>query len=131
MLRPAGKAFSASTIVSGNAMDFKALTPYIEEFALEKSELKTQWKQLLEFWPFGDQTSNQRRMKAGYPKGWFFEFAVGALKCHPAGPLNGIRKGSEALHLAGVFLAAYFRQNVTRSYFDVCRRQIFQFVSEV
>ena len=119
MLQPAGTAFTTSTIVRGNTIDFTLLQPYIDEFRLKRNELKTQWMQLLEFWPFGEQTSSHRRMKTGHPKGWFFDFAAAALKCHPAGPLNGIRKGSEALHLTGVFLAAHWAQNVTRPYLTV------------
>ena len=125
MISGKSQSFSSHTILEKQQIKWSTLTEYAKHFEFDLKDMKTNWKLLGDHWPFVDGKSTgavSHRLKTGHPSNKFFNYIVRALRCFPGHTLAAIRHGSEGMHLAGMFLAAYYAQGVTRAYFDV--RQI-------
>ena len=118
MMNPKGESFTASDIIHNNELQTKEIGDYAKIVDVKIKDLTNNWTQLCAYWPVAE-TPLRHRLKAGHPSTPFFKFVSGSIKTYPDGVLEGLRKGSEALHLAGVLLAAYFAMKVTQPYFEV------------
>ena len=122
MVAGKGTSFSSHSILEKQQVKWSTMTEYARHFKFDINEMKTNWEGLGAHWPYVDGKSTgtvSHRLRTGHPDNEFFHYIVRALRVYPTTALSSVRHGSDGMHLAGMFLAAYYAQGVTQRYFDV------------
>ena len=122
MISEKSTSFSSAAILDKQKVKWSTLSQYAKGFDLELENMKSNWDALGKYWPYSDSKGSggiSHRLKTGHPGNEFFEYVAAALHTYPTVALGSMRHGSEGMHLAGMFLAAYYAQAVTAPYFNV------------